>query len=106
MLTFHLQHLGLPSLMEALDAGAAHLAGHPDFRGFVCLDHDSLRHQIIIVSLWDGDGLEDTEEAFAVATRQIAACVELGMNRTEYEVLRLVPGTVLTEDVFGQVLTS
>ena len=106
MLTFHLDSHRLPRLMEVLDHVADQLTGDPDFRGFVCLDHDSLRHQIIIVTLWDGDGLDDTDGAFESAVAQIAACVDLGMNSTEYEVLRLVPGTVLTEDAFGRVLTS
>jgi len=106
MFTFHLDSSGLPRLLGVLDDVAAQLAGHPDFRGFVCLDHDSLRHQIIVISLWDGDGLEETNEVFVRATQQIAGCVELGMNSREYEILRLVPGTALSEDLFGQVLTS
>jgi hypothetical protein len=105
MLTFHLDGRDLPKLTEGLDAATEQLAGHPDFRGFVCLDHDSVRHQIIILSLWDGDGLEASHPLFKRATEIIASCADLAMNSTTYDVLRLVPGTVLNEDAFGQVVT-
>jgi hypothetical protein len=106
MLTFHLDGHHLPKLTEALDDAAEQLASHPDFRGFVCLDHDSVRHQIIILSLWDGDGLEATNPLFKRATEIIASCADLGMNNTTYDVLRLVPGAVLNEDAFGLVGAS
>ncbi len=106
MLTFHLNRHDLPKLTKALDDAAEELARHPDFRGFVCLDHDSVRHQIIILSLWEGDGLEATHPLFKRATEIIASCADLGMNSTAYDVIRLVPGAVLHDEPIGQAVAS
>ena len=63
---------------------------HPDFEGLVCLEHDSVLHQIIVITLWGGRGLEDTQAESEVAQQQIAAATDFGVSSICYEVVRLI----------------
>jgi len=104
MLTFHVESHHLPRLIEAVGALGEKMSRRPDFRGFVCLDHDSIRHEIIVMSLWDGEGLEDTRGAFEKARDQIAKSIDLGMRSSEYDVLCFVPGDMPSGRVVVPVL--
>jgi hypothetical protein len=94
VLTFHVDTCHLPGLSEALDAVSERFAELPRFRGLVCLEHDSVRHQILVISLWDEAGLEETQKDSDLAHAQIAAAIDLGVNSTTYTVMRLVPGSL------------
>ena len=50
------------------------------------------RHQIVVITLWDGEGLEDTEAESEIARQRVAATTDLAVSSVCYEVLRLVPG--------------
>jgi hypothetical protein len=93
VLTFHVESRHLAGLRDALDAVSEGFAHNPHFRGLVCLEHDSVRHQILVISLWDAAALEETQEESDLAQAQIAAAIDLGVNTTTYTVMRLVPGT-------------
>jgi len=92
VLTFHVDGEHLAGLSEALDVAADKLAEHPDFRGLLCLKHESDRHQIIVISLWDGQGLEDTAAESESSRQLIAAAVDMGVSSKSYEVLSFDPG--------------
>jgi len=98
VLTFHVDGGALAGLAEALDRVGERFARNPDFRGLVCLEHDSVRHQVLVITLWDGNGLEDTQEESELARRQIAAATDLGMNSTNYEVLRMFPSSTTIDE--------
>jgi hypothetical protein len=99
VLTFHVDEHHLPGLTEALDVAAVRFAEHPDFRGLLCLDHDSIRNEIMVITLWDGQGLENTETEHVYAQQQIAAAVDLGVSTKCYDVVRFVPGSTRLERV-------
>jgi hypothetical protein len=94
VLSFHVDSSQLQGIAKALDAVTDRFTMHPDFRGLVCLEHDSVRHQIIVITLWDGDGLEDTQAESELAQTKIAAATDLGVSCTFYDVVGLVPSAV------------
>ncbi len=97
VLTFHVDSRQLRGMREALDEVSERCARHPDFEGLVCLQHDSVLHQIIVITLWGGHGLEDTQAESEITQQQIAAATELGVSNISYEVVRLVPGSGLRD---------
>jgi hypothetical protein len=101
VLTFHVDEHHLPGLADALDVAAERFASHPDFRGLLCLDHDSIRNEIMVITLWDGDGLQSTEAEHIDAQAQISAAVDLGVSTKCYDVVRFVPGSTRLERVLA-----
>ena len=99
MLSFHVETEHMPRLIEAVADVGTRMSWRPDFRGFVCLDHDSVHHEVIVLSLWDDGGREDTQIAFEKARDEIAASVDLGMRTSELDVLCLIPGAFHDESV-------
>lgn len=92
VLTFSVDSEHLPGLTAALDEASAKLGSNPDFRGVLCLENEGRRHEVMVISLWDGDGLRDTA-AEAEASRQlIEVAVDLGVTCKCYEVLSFDPG--------------
>jgi hypothetical protein len=94
-MTFHVDSGQAPGLTEALDAASERLAKYPAFRGLLCLENNSVPQQMIVITLWDGDGLAETQAESELAQQQIAALTGLGVSNTSYDVLRLVPGSFL-----------
>lgn len=91
-------------MTEALDGVGDKFASHPDFRGLLCLQHDSIRNEIMVITLWDGDGLEETQDVSEIGRKRIAATTDLGVSSKAYNVLRLVPGSI--EGVLAEVVAS
>jgi hypothetical protein len=58
----------------------ADLAKNPNFRGLLGLERHSGRHEILIITLWDGEGLEDTIPEAEASRRLIAEAVDLGVS--------------------------
>ncbi len=106
VLTFHVDDDGMPGLADALDGVAELFSRNPEFRGLVCLDHDAARHEIIVMTLWDGDGLKKTQGDSEAGRRRIAATTDLGVSSRSYEVLRLFPGPASLEGVLAENLAS
>jgi hypothetical protein len=106
VLTFHIDGDERPGLSDALDGVTELFAGQSDFRGLVCLEHDSTRNEIMVITLWDGEGMRETQEGSELARRRIAATTDLGVSSKCYHVLRIVPGTAALEDVLAEVLSS
>ncbi len=93
-LTFHIDGDELGELTTALDDVARQYVGHPDFRGLVCLEHDSVRSEIVVITLWEGKGLENTQAVSDAGRRRIAETTDLGVIGKCYDVLRVVPSRV------------
>ena len=86
---FHADSRQLPGITKSLDRVAERVAKHPDFRGLVCLEHDDdVRNEVIVITLWDGQGLDDTAAEAEASRRQIADAIDLGVSSRCYEVLR------------------
>jgi hypothetical protein len=97
VLSFHIDDDEFRGLTAALDGVAEMFADHPDFRGLLCLEHDGARNEIIVMTLWDGQGLEDTQHDSEIARKKIAATTDLGVSSKCYDVLRMVPGSGAVE---------
>jgi len=106
VLTFHVDRDELSGLAEALDSVTEQFARYPGFRGLVCLQHDSARSEIMIVTLWDGGGLEETQEVSDLGRERIAATTDLGVSSKCYDVLRLVPGPATLETIMAEALAT
>ncbi|MGA2520772.1 MAG: hypothetical protein ABSG81_08145 [Acidimicrobiales bacterium] len=91
-LTFHIDGDELAELTAALDDVAEQYVDHPDFRGLLCMEHDSVRSEIVVITLWEGQGLENTQAVSEAGRRRIAATTDLGVISKCYDVLRIVPG--------------
>lgn len=97
VLTFHVDAYELPGLTEAIDDISQQFERRSDFRGLVCLEHDGIRNEIIVITMWDGEGLESTEAESEDARHRIAATTDLGVTSKHYDVLRLIPGSAQRE---------
>lgn len=53
---------------------------------------DATRNEVIVITLWDGDGLEATEAVSEAGRKRIAATTDLGVCSKHYDVLRLFSG--------------
>jgi hypothetical protein len=100
VLTFHVDGDEMLGLSEALDGVADTFARHADFQGLLCLAHDGVRKEIIVIALWDGEGLDVTLEGSEMARQRVAATTDLGVSSQCYEVLRLIQGSLNIEGAF------
>lgn len=94
VLSCHVNSRELPDLTEILDGVTKQFAGRSDFRGLVYLEDNHARHQIVIITLWDGNELEDTQAEVELARERIAATTEMAVSSRGYSVVRLVPGAL------------
>ena len=104
VLTFHVDANELPGLTEALDSVGETFARNSDFVGLLCLEHDSVRNEIMVITLWDGQGLEDSERDAEVGRHRIAATTDLGVSSKRYDVLRMVQGPASLEAVLADAI--
>lgn len=87
-------------MTEALHLVSEHFAHEPNFRGLVCLEQrKGVRNEIVVLTLWDGDGLEETKEQSELARQRIAATTDLSVSMQRYEVLRLVPAVAVDNNM-------
>jgi len=96
VLTFHIEPDHIDEVAQALDAAEERFAKNANFRGLICLDHPDHRHEIVVITMWDGTGLEDMEAEDEVARQEIADTCDLGVRSQEYRVLRQFAGVVPT----------
>ena len=105
--TFHADSRQLPGITKAVDGVADRVGKHPGFLGLVCLEHDdNVRNEVIVITLWDAQGLEDTAAAAETSRRQIADAIDLGVSSKCYDVLRLVPGSATLESLLAEARAS
>jgi hypothetical protein len=94
VLSCHVNSHELPDLTEILDGVTKQFARRSDFRGLVYLEDNHARHQIVIVTLWDGNELEDTQAEAELARERIAAATDMAVSSRCYSVVRLVLGAL------------
>jgi DNA-binding NarL/FixJ family response regulator len=92
--TFHVEPSHVYEVVDALDRVRERFEKNPDFRGLVCLEGHGGRHQIMVLTMWDGDGLEDMRDEDEHARRQIADTCDLGVRSEEYAVLKNITPNV------------
>ena len=89
VLSFHMDDNNRPGLVQALDGVAEMFAHQSDFRGLVCLEQDGARNEVLVMTFWEGTGLEDSQAGSEVARQQIASTTDLGVSSKSYDVLRM-----------------
>ena len=94
VLTFSVDSEHLPGLAAALDVASEKLGKNPDFRGVLCLENESRRHEVVVISLWDGEGLSDTAVEAEISRQLIEVAVDLGVTSKCYRVLGFDPGAI------------
>ena len=89
--TFHVEQDHMPSVIEALNHSLEELDHSPGYKGLLCLEHDGIRNQMIIITLWEtADGVataDGAEDALAL----ISDATDTGVTSRTYEVLALIP---------------
>jgi hypothetical protein len=90
--TLHVEHEHMPSAIEALNASLAKLDQSPGYKGLLCLEHDGIRNQILVITLWDAVGLASSAQVAGDAMALISAVTRSGVSNQAYEVLGFVPG--------------
>lgn len=86
-------------LTDAIEEVTGQFSHFADFRGLLCLESDGARNEIIVITLWDGDGLEATEAVSEAGRHRIAATSDLGVSCKLYNLLRQLPGSVVPDAV-------
>ena len=77
----------MPALVKAIDSLADEYCLINGFDGLLCLAHDGIRNEILVVTLWNEDGREATEALSEANRHRIAATTGLGVCTRRYEVL-------------------
>jgi hypothetical protein len=94
VLTFHLPSEQVNALLQVFDHDLGpRYAGHPDFRGLLCLElgQGTSRSQIYVISLWDETMVQDSEDATDGWWDGAAEALGLGIARHHCRVLRDIP---------------
>ena len=89
--TFHVEHDHMPSVIEALNQSLTQLDHNPGYKGLLCLEHDGVRNQLIIITLWGTADLAATAHRAEDALALIFDATDTGVTSWAYEVLALLP---------------
>jgi hypothetical protein len=89
--TLHVEQEHMPSAIEALNASLATLNQSPGYKGLLCLEHDGIRNQILIITLWDTEGLASSAQVAGDAMALISDVTHSGVSNQAYQVLGFVP---------------
>jgi hypothetical protein len=90
--TFHVTSGQLDNVSLALNDSMADLAQHADFRGLLYLERGEPRHEVLGLTLWAGDGVDDTESNAERSRQTIADTADTGVYSRNYRVLRQFQG--------------
>jgi hypothetical protein len=88
VLTFHIDPEERAGLMEALDSAEERLSQSPEFRGLLCLEDESQRLRITVVSLWREDAMDTTAHLGEAARCHIASTTDLGVTSRVEKVIK------------------
>jgi hypothetical protein len=91
VLTFHVEQDHMSSVIVALNASLAKLNHSPGYKGLLCLEHDGVRNQLLIITLWDSEGLALSAQEAQEAMASISDVSDSGVSTREYEVLGFIP---------------
>ena len=106
VLSFHMDDHDRPGLVKAVEGVAEMFAHRSDFRGLVCLEQDGVRNEVLVITFWDGTGLDDTQADAELARQRIAATTDLGVSSKSYDVLRMVTGPAAIESLIAETFAS
>ena len=92
IVTFHVDREHMPGVIEALDTALYRFRHDPGFEGLLCLEHDGPRQQVMIITLWDTEGLMATAWDAEAASQLIADATDTDITSRVFQVLGFVPG--------------
>jgi len=92
VLTFHVDDEHLPLVRDALDVAMVRWREQGGFQGLLCMEHDGLREQVMLITLWDTRGLATTAHQAEEARELISDATDAGVSSCTYEILGFVPG--------------
>lgn len=81
----------MPSVIEALNHSLAKLDHSPGYKGLLCLEHDGVRNQMIIITLWETADTAATAHRAEDALALVSDATDTGVTSRAYEVLALIP---------------
>ncbi|MGA2521580.1 MAG: hypothetical protein ABSG81_12280 [Acidimicrobiales bacterium] len=87
VLRFHVDADQMTDVAAAMDAAAGDFAALPGFGGLLGLVDDSPRPQVLMISLWDAQGLRATAAEGEEARRRIAEIADTGVTSRVLSVL-------------------
>ena len=88
VLTFHVDANRMTDVVEAMDDAIARSASSPGFVGMLGLVDDSDRPQVLMISLWDAQGLTASASDSEETRRHIAETADTGVTTRTLSVLR------------------
>jgi heme-degrading monooxygenase HmoA len=89
--TFHVEQGYMPSVIKALDNSLEKLNHSPGYKGLLCLEHDGVRNQVLIITLWDAVGFASSAQEAGDAMALLSDVTDSGVSSRAYEVLGFVP---------------
>jgi hypothetical protein len=89
-LSFFINREVLDEVMEIFDTDVLpRFLGLPHFLGLIVVDTEDVRHEVLGLSVWDGD-LDDSEEIVSEFRRRLVDIAGTSPTSKAYEVLRLI----------------
>jgi hypothetical protein len=81
----------MPSVIDSLNLSREKLNHSSGYKGLLCLEHDGVRNQVLIITLWDADGLASSAQEDGDAMALISDVTDSGVSSRAYEVPGFVP---------------
>jgi hypothetical protein len=88
VLTFHVDGDRMSDVVKAMDDTIERSADHPGFVAMLGLVDDSQRPQVLMISLWDDQGLKATASDAEEGRSQVAETADTGVTSRTLSVLR------------------
>jgi hypothetical protein len=101
--TFHVDSYQISEITRGVDNALGRFWGHRDFRGLLILERGDSRHEMVAITLWADNGIEDTEMEAEASRQQIASTADVGVSTKSYNVVRFAPKSA---DAFPQMAES
>jgi hypothetical protein len=98
-LGLHVEREHMQLLIRAIDTSLVRFRHSPGFKGLLCLEHDGLRDQVMIITLWDESGLAATAQDAEDARTAIAEATNTGVTSRVFRVLGHFQGAAGIPDV-------
>jgi len=99
VLTFHVDASRMSDVVKEMDDAIERFASFPGFGGMLGLVDDSQRPQVLMISLWDAEGLKATAGEGEAARRRIAETADTGVTSRTLSVVRFADVSSPSGDV-------
>ena len=101
VLRFHVDADRMPDVVDAMGDAAGRFAAYPGFGGMLGLVDDSHRPQVLVISLWDAQGLGASAGEGEEARRRIAETADSGVTSRVLSVFHISGSASPDGDIQG-----